>query len=72
VQEFSGEKIESTIFGGNSCSYLDGRGDHKYFSWQWLAEEIISVLRFFLRHGGIRTQPIIFLNVLRESAAKFA
>jgi len=33
VQEFSGEKIESTIFGGNSCSYLDGRGDHKYFSW---------------------------------------
>jgi hypothetical protein len=72
VQEFSGEKIESTIFGGNSCSYLDGRGDHKYFSWQWLAEEIISVLRFFLRHGAIRAQQRIFLNVLRESAAKFA
>jgi hypothetical protein len=72
VQEFSGEKIESTIFGGNSCSYLDSRGADKYFLWQWLAEEIISVLRFFLRHGGIRAQPRIFLNVLRESAAKFA
>jgi len=42
------------------------------FSWQWLAQEIISVLRFFLRHGGIRAQQRIFLNVLRESAAKFA
>jgi hypothetical protein len=42
------------------------------FSWQWLVEEIISVLCFFLRHGGIRAQQRIFLNVLRESAAKFA
>jgi hypothetical protein len=42
------------------------------FSWPWLAEEIISVLCFFLRHGGIRAQQRIFLNVLRESAAKFA
>jgi len=41
-------------------------------SWQWLAKEIISVLRFFLRHGGIRAQQRIFLNLLRESAAKFA
>jgi len=61
VQEFSGEKIESTIFGGNSCSYLDGRGATNIFVRQWLAEEIILVLRFFLRHGGIRAQPRIFL-----------
>ena len=72
MQEFSGEKIESTIFGGNSCSYLDGRGDHKYFFMAVVGEEIISVLRFFLRHGGIRAQQRIFLNVLRESVAKFA
>jgi hypothetical protein len=72
VQEFSGEKNESTIFGGNSCSYLDGRGDHKYFSWQWLAEEIISVLRFFLPSRRHSSAAKNFLNVLRESVAKFA
>jgi hypothetical protein len=72
VQEFSCEKIESTIFGGNSCSYLDGRGDHKYFFIAVVGGRIYFTLRFFLRHGGIRAQQRIFLNVLRESAAKFA
>jgi hypothetical protein len=72
VQEFSGEKIELTIFGGIVARISMAAATTNIFSWQWLAEEIISVLRFFLRHGGIRAQQRIFLNVLRESAAKFA
>ena len=72
MQEFSGEKIESTIFGGNSCSYLDGRGDHKYFFMAVVGEEIISVLRFFLPSRRHSSAAKNFLNVLRESAAKFA
>jgi hypothetical protein len=72
VQEFSGEKIESTIFGGNSCSYLDGRGDHKYFFMAVVGEEIISVLRFFLPSRRHSIAAKNFLNVLPESAAKFA
>jgi len=42
------------------------------FSWQWLAKKLFQFYAFFFRHGGIRAQPRIFLNVLRESAAKFA
>jgi hypothetical protein len=72
VQEFSGEKIESTIFGGNSCSYLDGRGDHKYFHGSGWRKKLFQFYASFFRHGGIRAQQRIFLNVLRESVAKFA
>jgi len=71
-KSFPVKKLNRRSLAVNSCSYLDGRSDRKYFFWPWLAEEIISVLCFFLRHGGIRAQQRIFLNVLRESAAKFA
>jgi len=61
VQEFSGEKIESTIFGSNSCSSLEGRGDHKYFLMAVVDGKNYFSFTLLLRHGGIRAQQRIFL-----------
>jgi len=72
VQEFCGEKLNRRSLAVIVARISMAAATTNIFSWQRLAQEIISVLRFFLRHGGIRAQQRIFLNVLRESAAKFA
>jgi len=46
-KSFPAKKIESTIFGGNSCSYLDAAATANIFSWQWLANKLFQFYAFF-------------------------
>jgi len=72
VQEFSGEKLNRRSLAVIVARISMAAATTNIFHGSGWRKKLFQFYASFFGHGGIRAQQRIFLNVLRESVAKFA